>query len=336
MGNGLINCCVHGEGTVDELSSNLNQDQIKKAFSQAMRSARVIAIPDDTKLVIFSDIHKGNGDPHVDNFMTCKPIYLGALDHYLAQGYHLVQLGDVEDTWIATIEEITQAHQDTYQSERRFHDAHRLIKIVGNHDDIWYDPQQVQTHLWPLLGEISVDESVVLHFESGKIILLMHGHQGSYDPTRSRISKGCLSTCWTPCVSRLNQDQLSYQMPSQNHAIRNELDRIAREWIAENRVTTILGHTHHPVVHDDIRLEIVPGVSRCDDPNYFNTGSCIFNDHSITGIEIANQKIRLITWRERDQQIEGPLVLDETGFYIQTGWSTTVENPTGDSRRERF
>ena len=48
-------------------------------------------------------------------------------------------------------------------------------------------------------------------------------------------------------------------------------------------------------------------------PTYFNSGCCCFNDGDITGIEIAEGKIRLVKWEygEDKSQLSGRVLLDE-------------------------
>ena len=49
-------------------------------------------------------------------------------------------------------------------------------------------------------------------------------------------------------------------------------------------------------------------------PSYFNTGCCCFSDGDITGIEIADECIRLIKWTEVKGKAERE-VLEETELY---------------------
>jgi hypothetical protein len=45
-------------------------------------------------------------------------------------------------------------------------------------------------------------------------------------------------------------------------------------------------------------------------PTYFNSGCCCYSDGDITGIEIADEKIRLIRWNSKT----GREILEETSF----------------------
>jgi len=45
-------------------------------------------------------------------------------------------------------------------------------------------------------------------------------------------------------------------------------------------------------------------------PTYFNTGCCCYNDGNLTGIEIADNKIRLVKW-EMNGDISKRIVAEE-------------------------
>lgn len=51
-------------------------------------------------------------------------------------------------------------------------------------------------------------------------------------------------------------------------------------------------------------------------PSYFNTGCCCYSDGDITGIEIADGKIRLIKWEYDDQNISQRILLEESSLSL--------------------
>ena len=54
--------------------------------------------PATERIAIFSDHHKGVGDP-ADDFRRCEHAYAAALGYYLEAGYRLFVLGDAEELW---------------------------------------------------------------------------------------------------------------------------------------------------------------------------------------------------------------------------------------------
>ena len=72
------------------------------------------------------------------------------------------------------------------------------------------------------------------------------------------------------------------------------------------------------IIEKEIQLKKLKGQALPDftayQPTYFNSGCCCFNDGDITGIEISDNKIRLIKWeyKEDRQQCPQRILLDES------------------------
>ena len=70
---------------------------IKSALTKAFaRNDKVIPLNRDTKLVIFSDLHRGVGD-WADDFMHNSLVFTSALDHYFQHGFTYLELGDGDE-----------------------------------------------------------------------------------------------------------------------------------------------------------------------------------------------------------------------------------------------
>jgi hypothetical protein len=61
-------------------------------------------------------------------------------------------------------------------------------------------------------------------------------------------------------------------------------------------------------------------------PVYFNTGCCCFADGDITGLEIADEFIRLVKWEEQDQRTNR-IVLEERRLDALVSELWKVESP---------
>ena len=108
---------------------------------------------DDTKLIIMSDMHRGDGTGS-DDFAHNSLVYKCALNYYLENGFTYIELGDAEELWEnRAFDQIYITHTSVYDRLAQFHnpDAEktRYIKIWGNHDLKWrngpsnsnFDPQ---------------------------------------------------------------------------------------------------------------------------------------------------------------------------------------------------
>jgi hypothetical protein len=131
--------------------------------------------------------------------------------------------------------------------------------------------------------------------------------------------------------------------PANNQQLKTDHNRLMYEWVSKRPNTLLItGHTHQPVFRSFTELEtiyekladaraakndeainqlqskiaalhlkgdLVPDFSGYLD-SYFNTGCCCFDDGDITGIEIADEYIRLIKWKYRGRTSER-IVLEE-------------------------
>jgi UDP-2,3-diacylglucosamine pyrophosphatase LpxH len=300
---GLISCCGQLQAKGEDCQQWIDKDKIKTEWDLQLKNAKPIKI--STKpIVVISDVHLGNGDEKTDAFMGVKKLWMKAMNEfYFAKDFALIELGDIEDRWLFSFAEIIKAHEDVFKLRQKFYNKNRLYKVIGNHDDVYYDDAYVTKELEDWFPNIQIFESIMLNDQ----FFMMHGHQGTYDKEVSKCNAFCLANCWVPCLKCVNQDKKSYQTPSNNVDVYHALDKIANEWIAEKKVNTILGHTHHPVVHETE----TKGCVQKDNLYYFNTGCCINNDGSFTALEIYPEFIQLVRWNAK----EGRVILETTRHF---------------------
>jgi UDP-2,3-diacylglucosamine pyrophosphatase LpxH len=320
----------------------LGHMRIKRALDRTLLAARkqgVIPLSPGHRYIIFSDHHKGSRD-RADDFWQCEGTYLAALDHYYERGYSLVILGDAEELWKETAQNVIEAYANVLHSEARFH-PQRYIRICGNHDNLWEDSQKVSQYLDPFFPEINVRRGMVLQFNDdrgvGGEIFLVHGHQGTLDADLLDFLPPIILPYSRHIQSLTN---LGRATPSQDDNLRAEHDTKMYRWASNRRkLIFIAGHTHRPVWSSTTQVEkltwqlqsllVMEAEDRPQDyearvarligeielhqgdqsfvadtiktkPCYFNTGCCRFSDGSITGIELESDAIRLIKW---DQQV---------------------------------
>ena len=301
----------------DEIAKGLSRVYDKNSVAEGVELA-------DLRVVIFSDLHKGQRDG-ADDFQRCEQTYLAAADYYWADQFELLLLGDVEELWECRPAPVVREYEDVLVSEQRFADAspaRRYKRFVGNHDDQWYFPDEVQKYLGPYLGGNSVIEGLQLtvHDQGAPLgeLFLVHGHQGTPDSDRyAGLSALVVRYVWRPIQRVFN---IRSSTPSNNFALRAKHE-LAMYSYAERQSSLVLiaGHTHHPV-WEGLSLEQAMETQRAIGPTpevdaqwmseqtagavplpgrkpcYFNTGCCSYSDGSITGIELADGEIRLVRW----------------------------------------
>ena len=283
-----------------------------------------IDLQQDTKLIVMSDMHRGDGTGS-DDFAHNSLIYKCALDHYLKEGFTYVELGDAEELWEnKAFEQIYITHTSIYDKIREFYDLDqketRYIKIWGNHDIQWKDNADILRDIFP---GIRIYEAAILNCPSPpeKRILLWHGHQA--DPKCSghgaSVSKFFVQNFW-PRLQRYGIKDPT--RAAANPGLSNEIDeKLYHLAINNDRNIDIIiaGHTHRPVYENLSLTErrsietkaaaAFQGVATYDPPGsrkklkpkpvYYNTGSCV-HPRCITGIEITMEagapSLKLIKW----------------------------------------
>ncbi|MEO6637130.1 MAG: metallophosphoesterase [Ginsengibacter sp.] len=294
-----------------------DRNEVFKSLSKLLRSLkerpgkRGVALDVDfsiDKFIIFSDHHKGNKSPG-DDFASNEKNYLDALDYYFSNQFHYINLGDSEELWKYTPEEVISKNVQSLQSEARFHVAKKYFKTFGNHDLTWKDKLEVTKWFKDIFKlPLPVYEGVLLKTKiEGKPLtfFLTHGHQGDKMSDNNGFSTWLVSHIWRPFQRYL---RLNVNTPAKDFELRDRHNIIMYEWSSHKKnLVLITGHTHKPVFaaglysdHPNNRInekKIEKNAEKTKrKPSYFNSGCCCYNDGDITGIEIADGKISLVKW----------------------------------------
>ena len=289
---------------------------LSKLYRLTEKENKTIYVPvitADSKFIIFSDQHKGNGD-HADDFRASEMNYINALKFYKANDFTFINLGDSEELWKYKPEQVIPKCMDAFKAESAFQENDHYIKTFGNHDLLWKNKMDVESCLKNNFNmPLPVWEAVFLKLpvNSNPInVLLTHGHQGDKMSDNNRFSTWFVAHFWTPFQRYL---RINVNTPSNDDFLRNKHNRIMYEWSSHRKnLLLITGHTHQPVFasgrysdHSSNNFP-KPELQHAVKPSYFNTGCCCFSDGDITGIEIADGFIRLIKWG-----VSGKKVLEE-------------------------
>lgn len=262
-------------------------------LTSAYHNARVEEFDDQSKYVIMSDCHRGDGSVS-DEFLKNKNVYLAAMEHYWKHGFTYIEAGDGDELWEHNYKHIIKANRAVWDLLLKFHRADRSVRMFGNHDIQLKDPGYVRANLWtaadPDTGEVepfftgleAIESLVLKHRVTGQEVFVVHGHQGDF--TNDQVwwfNRFSLRYFWKYLHAFGAHSPSS---PTRNAYKRHKVERNYVKWIRQNCIALVCGHTHR---------EKYP---KPNEMPYFNAGSCLYPSH-ITCLEIEGGAISLVRWR---------------------------------------
>lgn len=278
----------------------------EERLNEAYKKAKIIGFDDDSKLIFFSDVHRGDNSTS-DEFAHNQSTYFHALNYYYNEGYTYIEVGDGDEMWEhARFSHIRTAHSDVFYLLSKIYQAGRLIMLYGNHNIFLKDPNYVKKNFYnfyddylekgsDLFPGMEVHESIILkHCVTNREIFVVHGHQG--DLMNDQLwwfSMLLLRYFWRFMHIIGFRNPAS---PAKNILKQHKIEKNYSKWIAKHEKILLCGHTHRPKF---------PGK---DDVPYFNSGCCV-HPRGISGIEIIEGKIMLVDWRVRPD-LNGVLYID--------------------------
>ena len=299
-----------------------SQQNLRRLFEQTPEEP----LPPKRRIVIFSDLHIGNGGPN-DDFRTNAELFLEVLrSYYLEREYGLILNGDVEELQRFRLPDITSRWRDVYEVFDQFEQQDRLRRLVGNHDmDLLINTNH----------RFCVENALRLRYH-GNTIFLFHGHQTSRAFERyNRLVGVGLRVFANP----LRITNFSVARDSRK---RFRAEEEVYTFASASKVMAIIGHTHRPLFEsmskiDSLRFEIerlcrkYPKASpkkqrrietvidshktelrrirehegEPDGPSLYNSNlliPCLFNSGTVIGkrgmtcLEIEDGRIALVHW----------------------------------------
>ncbi|MFV0344611.1 MAG: metallophosphoesterase [Anaerocolumna sp.] len=287
-------------------------------LTRVYKSAEELLIDEGSKIVLFSDCHRGEGN-WGDNFFNNQNLYFAALSHYYDNGYIYIEIGDGDELWEnRSMEDIKYTYSNIFWLLSKFYADNRFHMLYGNHDIVKKDKPFVKEYFelyydesfkkyMPLFPGINMKEGLILRLKgSSQKIFLVHGHQVDFlNYTIWRIARFLVRYLWRPFELVGIRNPTS---PAKSYDKKVKVELKLMDWAKNNNQMLIAGHTHRPVF------------PKIGDPLYFNDGSCV-HPRCITAIEIENASISLVKWTimvRKDRSLyverailEGPTLLDD-------------------------
>lgn len=171
---------------------NIKCKKSRELLSRLEKTGCCIDITDDSKIVLISDVHRGNGG-YEDSLRLNENIYKAALNYYYKNGYILIEVGDGDELWKnKNIKDIAYNYNDVFKILNEFNKEKRLYLLYGNHDMIKSGQEfllkqkkvynnignNFPSEMIDLYSELKFYECAVLNYlPLNKKILAFHGHQ---------------------------------------------------------------------------------------------------------------------------------------------------------------
>jgi UDP-2,3-diacylglucosamine pyrophosphatase LpxH len=255
---------------------NILRRRAYRRLTQAFEAARNVLFDDKSRLVFFSDLHRGDNS-RSDAFAQNEDLFLRALRYYFREGFTYVEVGDGDELWQnRRLSAVKRAHRRTFDLLHAFAGENRLHMVFGNHDIQGFQRRQMKK------DKLTAHEGLVLqHARTDQRIFVVHGHQVDFKSDAIyHVSRFMIRHFWRHVQNLGLGDVASSIAESRN---RGTLRQRVSEWIEANKQMVICGHTHTPKFAE-------PGALP-----YFNTGSGVFDGY-ITGLEIQNGQIAPVKW----------------------------------------
>ena len=270
-----------------KFTSRPERSRIFKALSDLFRNIKeepgkkgvVLDLKENSRIIVFSDQHRGakNG---ADDFMKAEQSYLAALDHYFQNKFQFISLGDSEELWENTLNQVKKHNTLTFEAEKKFILQDRFFKVFGNHDLYWDNTLLSSQQLKAIYGKkLRVFEGIILELDNNErshekgpketkksftffkktnidddqlpiancplTIFLTHGHQGDASSDGNWFSKFFVANIWAPLQAYL---RLNFNTPAYDEDLKTAHNLIMYEWSAKYKnLVLITGHTHQPV-----------------------------------------------------------------------------------------
>ncbi len=263
-----------------------------RRLTEVFEAAREIPFDDRSRLIFFSDCHRGSGN-RVDLFAPNRALFLDVLTRYYDEGFNYVEVGDGDELWKnPSFRDIRRAHAPIFDLLHRFALRDRLHMIIGNHDIRGLRRREMVKD-----GLVAEESLVFKHRRTGQRIFVTHGHQADFKSDRLYfLSRFAVKNVWKYIQLLGFGNQVKEK--SDETERQSGIDERIIEWAAARRQVTICGHTHQ-------LRSATYGMAP-----YFNSGSCIVRG-LLTGLEIQDGEITPVRWRMRASNGNAPQIVRE-------------------------
>lgn len=197
-----------------------------------LAESRSRRINDGDRIVVFSDLHMGNGGSS-DDFLGNSELFVSALSrHYEPLGYTVVLNGDVEDLQKFPSKSIRKVWEGVFALFEEFRKKDRLVRIWGNHDEL--------LSIGPEAASGGIVEGFRLTYK-GNTIFIFHGHQASVAFNRFNRYLGLFIRYLFRPLGIMN-DSVAHDSRR-----KYKVEKRVYKFSSSEKILSFIGHTHRPL-----------------------------------------------------------------------------------------
>ncbi|HHP7240140.1 MAG TPA: metallophosphoesterase [Cyclobacteriaceae bacterium] len=212
-----------------KLDSKIVFKQLDKLYDHSEK----IKIKDNDKIVIFSDLHMGDGGT-TDDFKRNSKLFTKTLqEYYLPRGFKLVLNGDIEELQKFSLTRISKNWNGVYKIFDQFAADQKLLKTFGNHDLLLSVKKDIPMQ-YPL------KEGYKLSYNDNNIFVF-HGHQASKKYQKHNQLVGF--------TLKYFANPLGIKNYSVSHSSTKQfkIEKKVYTYSNVNKIASVIGHTHRPL-----------------------------------------------------------------------------------------
>ncbi|MCX7788571.1 MAG: metallophosphoesterase [Spirochaetes bacterium] len=215
---------------------------IKVYLDELFDTAPVREFTSQDQVVVFSDLHMGNGGSK-DDFRENADLFLTALrEYYLPNQFLLILNGDIEEYQKFLPFQVRRAWEPVFLLFDEFARKGKLVQIWGNHDEL--------LSLRPGRKGKEVHEALRLRYH-GKDLFIFHGHQIS--PAYNRLNRvfGYIVRYLVRPLGIMNGSV------AKNNKKKFKTEQKIYEYSTGKKILSIIGHTHRPLFESLSKVDVL-------------------------------------------------------------------------------
>ena len=207
--------------------------QVFKFLDEIYQVAPEYKIKKNSKWVIFSDLHIGDGS-NKDDFKLNANLFINTLqEYYLSGNFKVILNGDVEELQKFTYNKILNAWPKLFKVFDQLNQKGALIKIIGNHD-LGLMLDNGNKSRYPL------HHAIRLYWKEHPLFIF-HGHQVSSKYLKyNRLFEMTLKYLARPL--RIKNFSVAHNSQKQY-----EIEKKAYQYSVSRKIASVIGHTHRPL-----------------------------------------------------------------------------------------